>query len=166
MVWCRSLEPKHSFILWLVLLRKLLTLDRLESWGADVVDNRCVLCRVEEETIAHMFFGCVYSGQVLRSVLGWLGNVSVPVGHNYWRSWLGRGVCARGVRMELKVAAIAATIYALWQERNARRHHSIPKSESQVVMSVQRSIQGRFCHLRRGNIRAADERYIAQLVNL
>lgn len=43
-VWCSSSTPKHRFILWLVVHRKLLTRDRLNKWYGCRIDDICSLC--------------------------------------------------------------------------------------------------------------------------
>lgn len=84
-VWRSRIIPKHSFILWLVLSRKLLTLDRLVGWGIEVVQTECILCTEEEESLAHLFFSCSFSREVLGAICHWLG-IHIPLGQNRWRA--------------------------------------------------------------------------------
>ena len=59
-VWNRMCIPKHRFISWLVMWRKLRTKSFLKKAGI-AADNTCVLCQNGEESMDHLFFGCAYS---------------------------------------------------------------------------------------------------------
>nr|XP_009781722.1 PREDICTED: uncharacterized protein LOC104230578 [Nicotiana sylvestris] len=57
-VWDRNNIPKHSFICWLAMHRRLLTRERLATLGICQKDH-CVICGEEAETIDHLFFECI-----------------------------------------------------------------------------------------------------------
>lgn len=59
LIWGSYVSPKHSFISWLAIQNKLLTKDRLRSWGCDV-EEICVLCGAACETRDHLFFTCFF----------------------------------------------------------------------------------------------------------
>ncbi|KAL2943136.1 Beta-1 3-galactosyl-O-glycosyl-glycoprotein beta-1 6-N-acetylglucosaminyltransferase 3 [Bienertia sinuspersici] len=63
-VWERSNMPKHRFYNWLAIQSRFPTVDRLKRMGAKL-DNKCVLCLTEEESIGNFFFECEYSRMVL-----------------------------------------------------------------------------------------------------
>lgn len=55
LVWFSCCIPKHSFILWLAIRRKLMTQDRMQNWqGAG--NLRCVLCENQRDSVEHLFF--------------------------------------------------------------------------------------------------------------
>ncbi|XP_070029594.1 uncharacterized protein [Nicotiana sylvestris] len=64
--------PKHSFISWLVMRKKLLTKDRTLKMKI-TEDSDCILCVGNTESIEHLFFECTYSRLCLDEVLKWLG---------------------------------------------------------------------------------------------
>ena len=80
LVWARGAAPRHSFLLWLAVNRKLLTQDRLKQMGDSMV-SRCPLCRCDEEALDHLFFRCSFSqkigfllrdkGSILRADRSW-----------------------------------------------------------------------------------------------
>lgn len=80
LVWARGAAPRHSFILWLAVYRKLLTQDRLKQMGVSMA-SRCPLCRCDEEAPDHLFFRCSFSqkirfllrdkGSILRADRSW-----------------------------------------------------------------------------------------------
>lgn len=59
---------RHPFITWLVMRGRMVTRDRLISWGMDV-SPACLLCGTCDETSAHIFFECNYSLSVWNSLL-------------------------------------------------------------------------------------------------
>ncbi|KAJ6793872.1 Uncharacterized protein M6B38_234015 [Iris pallida] len=55
-VWCKGLARKTQLCVYKLLLGRLLTRDRLSSFGVPVPDPKCVLCCLEPESIKHIFF--------------------------------------------------------------------------------------------------------------
>lgn len=52
----KGLIPRHHFIMWLALHRKLSTVDRVIKWGI-AIQTECVLCDThQEENFDHLFF--------------------------------------------------------------------------------------------------------------
>ncbi|KAF4354750.1 hypothetical protein F8388_026545 [Cannabis sativa] len=60
-VWSRMNTPKQSIILWLVMLNKLKTKDRLIKMGI-MVQEKCSLCEEQAKSIQHLFFDCKETG--------------------------------------------------------------------------------------------------------
>lgn len=70
-VWSRYALPKTRLIVWLALLDKLKTKDRL--FEIDLTPNdSCPLCGTNSESIKHMFFSCKFSTHCLEAVMTWL----------------------------------------------------------------------------------------------
>ncbi|XP_013617212.1 PREDICTED: uncharacterized protein LOC106323672 [Brassica oleracea var. oleracea] len=67
-VWFKKRIPRHAFITWLVLRERMVTRDRLISWGMDV-SPACLLCGSDDETTPHIFFECDYSRIVWNGLL-------------------------------------------------------------------------------------------------
>ncbi|KAM6551894.1 hypothetical protein CsatB_001702 [Cannabis sativa] len=60
-VWSRLNCPKHSFILWLSMLQRLKTKNRMKVYRPEI-DSCCHLCSSnEEESVDHLFFACSFS---------------------------------------------------------------------------------------------------------
>ncbi|OVA01220.1 Reverse transcriptase zinc-binding domain [Macleaya cordata] len=57
LVWFKHCIPRHCFITWVALHRRLKTKDKLNSWGIDI-DITCTLCRISVEDDRHLFFSC------------------------------------------------------------------------------------------------------------
>ncbi|XP_060969974.1 uncharacterized protein LOC133037150 [Cannabis sativa] len=60
-VWSRMNIPKHSSLLWLAMLDRLKTRQRLVKFQI-TTDAQCILCDASEETVSHLFFCCILCG--------------------------------------------------------------------------------------------------------
>lgn len=60
LVWYSCCIPKHSFILWLAIRRKLMTQDSMQEWqpGGDL---KCVFCGLQRDSVEHLFFIAISS---------------------------------------------------------------------------------------------------------
>ena len=61
-------RPKATFTLWILLNRKLATVDRLAKWGM-TLDKSCALCKSADESMDHMLIQCRYAGEVWERLL-------------------------------------------------------------------------------------------------
>uniref|UniRef100_A0A5B6ZUN8 Reverse transcriptase zinc-binding domain-containing protein n=1 Tax=Davidia involucrata TaxID=16924 RepID=A0A5B6ZUN8_DAVIN len=63
MVWSSNSIPRFSLILWLLVLDRLPTRDKLLNWGV-VTTPSCLLCSANLESSDHLFFKCPLSSSV------------------------------------------------------------------------------------------------------
>ncbi|XP_060201903.1 uncharacterized protein LOC132630338 [Lycium barbarum] len=121
MVLSKGVLPRHQFITWLATQNRLATVNRLAKWGVQVVQS-CVLCTtLEVETMENLCFGCRYSRFIWLTLLTWLG-ITRSIGS--WVEeivWLSKHVNNNRPRASVLGFIVAATIYHIWIERNARR---------------------------------------------
>jgi hypothetical protein len=61
-VWKIMVPPRVHFFLWLLSKNKLLTRDNLNK-RKEVEDKTCLFCE-EQESVHHLFYGCVVASQV------------------------------------------------------------------------------------------------------
>lgn len=122
--------PKHSFICWLTMQKKLLTKDRLGRRGMNTdglcrgmnTDGLCVLCGDKQETIEHLFYECQFSNGCIGIILEWLK----IKGQLLWRR-VARKMAGK-LSGQFAYAALAATNYYVWKGRNeAVWKSSVPK---------------------------------------
>ena len=113
-------RPKAIFTLWVMLNRKLATVDRIAAWGV-VHDTTCVMCKNAEESLDHMFLQCQYAEEVCERVLTWAG-----ICNNRPRNWIqfinwsiknGKG---KTTQAQLFKMIMAESVYTIWNERNKR----------------------------------------------
>ncbi|XP_075074721.1 uncharacterized protein LOC142162287 [Nicotiana tabacum] len=69
--------PRWKFVLTMTAHGRLYTKDRLQRWGM-AVDQDCILCNNEKETIQYLFFECSYSKTLWSKLLEWQG-IDIPV---------------------------------------------------------------------------------------
>ncbi|KAF5815287.1 putative RNA-directed DNA polymerase [Helianthus annuus] len=135
-VWFSQNIPKHAFILWLAFKFRLLTQDRLLSWGF-VGDLRCSLCKRCPDSHKHLFFECEYAlavwrrckvfGKMIDAPNSWPDIVKFVEEKGFMKSvW---GVIGRLV--------LAASVYFIWQERNRRQFEEERRSVQQVWLVLE-----------------------------
>ncbi|KAM6543686.1 hypothetical protein CsatB_008133 [Cannabis sativa] len=115
-VWSRLNTPKHSFVLWLAMMNRLKTKDRLYKHGVIETDN-CILCNAAVETTDHLFFCCVFATASLTQVLCWFSwNTREPSLQSLMKK-VRKAKCTR-FRKRVLAAGLAALVYLIWQTRN------------------------------------------------
>ena len=132
--WGFNIPQKLKCFIWMASNNKINTWDNLHKWGW-VGPNRCCLCKMEEETVEHIFVGCSFVKEVIHS-LGRLFGV-----HLQWyasslsenlSTWISKGV------MLLYLPFFF--IWNLWKCRNS----SIFEDKEPVI--------SRLCHIIMSNI--------------
>ncbi|XP_062075088.1 uncharacterized protein LOC133779108 [Humulus lupulus] len=116
-VWDRLSIRKHRFVLWLVMLQRMRTKDQLHKFQP-LLDQSCLLCGDDIESIDHLFFHCHYSRfclQRLKQGLGW-NSASLNLVHLI--RWIHKAKRMSVTRKSFLYAALAALVYHLWRVRN------------------------------------------------
>ncbi|XP_019231679.1 PREDICTED: uncharacterized protein LOC109212485 [Nicotiana attenuata] len=117
---CRNAGcPRWTFTLTIAAHGKLYTKDRLSKWGVKV-DQMCVLCTKENETVQHLFFECSFAAKLWGNLLQWQGINRIVYGWNEELAWAEDWVKRQNANTELYKMTLAACVYHVWQERNAR----------------------------------------------
>jgi hypothetical protein len=130
-------RPRALFIFWLACHGRLPTKDRLHKFGVSV-DVKCCFC-TKEETINHLFFGCLDFKLIWHKVLLWMQIAHAPLEWNEELAWLTRGCKGKGWKAQLLKGAATETIYTLWNYRNEfcfgdRVHNT--KIEEQIINTI------------------------------
>ncbi|KAG7536847.1 Reverse transcriptase zinc-binding domain [Arabidopsis suecica] len=134
LVWHKARIPKHAFTVWLFILNRNPTLDRLVRWGCDV-EKTCLLCGEEEESRDHLFFQCSYSAGIWKNIVAILTPLVAP---SHWEStiiWLNSASLSKDTFLAL-LQAWHACIYEVWSERNRRYHSGKTLPPSSVYRNV------------------------------
>ena len=151
LVWFKHRIPSHSFILWLAMLKRLSTQQRLVNWGIANV-KKCVFCNTVHDSIKHLFFECRFSNKVW-SFISLKANMG-PVPHR-WNDLVPFLQCTakgKGLRMIIKRLSLAATVYHIWRERNSRMFNGIPRSEDKVITLIIEDIRFKIFGISNGNV--------------
>ncbi|XP_022030828.1 uncharacterized protein LOC110931754 [Helianthus annuus] len=123
-VWFASCIPKHAFLLWLVIRKKLLTQDKLLRWEQTRRKSMnmmcCVLCYNNLDSHEHLFFSCKYSSQVWCQVRSHADMSSIQPDWNDIFSDLNQRRNMKLVGNIVACLTVAAATYYIWRERNRR----------------------------------------------
>ncbi|XP_019258471.1 PREDICTED: uncharacterized protein LOC109236718 [Nicotiana attenuata] len=111
--------PRWNFVLTMTAHGRLYTKDRLQRWGVSV-DQDCVMCNSEKETINHLFFECPYANVLWSKLLEWQGIDKSIQGWDKELKWAEKWTKRRNGAAQLYKTVLASTIYYVWQERNGR----------------------------------------------
>lgn len=136
LVLAKGLLPRHQFILWLAVQKRLSTVDRLKRWRVQVSQN-CVLCETDSiEDLAHLFFSCPYSNNMWRILTRWAGIIR-PIGN--WDeevTWYSRKVNNCRPKAGILGFLFAATVYQIWSEKNRRRFTNQKLESKQLIREI------------------------------
>lgn len=140
LVWFSNCIPKHAFILWLAIRRKLMTQDRMQFWQSDR-DLNCAFCHMQLDSVDHLFFECQYSSMVywhFRSK-GYL-NIS----HNSWDDLMVKAATVwkgKSINVVVNKLILGALVYLLWQERNWRLFQNSRRSVIQLIGGIEEVVR-------------------------
>ncbi|CAA7059505.1 unnamed protein product [Microthlaspi erraticum] len=121
-VWFAQGVQRFSFTVWLAVMNRLSTGDRMRTWE---FDQSCLFCGERNETRDHLYFACPYTYTVLLDLGGsLLGHAATPD----WEETVNflSYTCHHFMDSILQCMLFQACIYHIWRERNARRHGSSP----------------------------------------
>lgn len=144
-VWNPWGIPKHSFLMWLFVLNRCPTRDRLINWGLPTAPN-CLLCNALAESRDHLFFQCPFAWSVWSTVAAKCNLTPLPT-WNQTMLALQSLRCARPQKI-LTLLACQATVYLLWTERNNRLHRQVFRSSDSIVSFVSTTIRTKIASMR------------------
>ncbi|KAL4334606.1 hypothetical protein GQ457_07G003200 [Hibiscus cannabinus] len=139
-MWFPLHIPKHSLVSWMVVLDRLPTADRLCRFGI-MVDSVCKLCRAENESRNHLFFGCSFSQGIWLMVLRCYGIDRAIIGWEEEISWAIARLRGKSMRMFVLRLAWNVFMYSIWEERNRRIFCSIERDANAILSVIQEVIQ-------------------------
>ena len=136
-VWFPGAIPKLSFLLWLLVLEKIPTRDRLQRFKIVVVAS-CLFCGYQLETADHLFFTYPYSQEIWRHTL----NKMVPAGfpsswHTIMQTLLQPTSATLRLNQDFKVV-LSAAVYHVWLERS-RRHYEAKSLSAMAIAAIAKS---------------------------
>ncbi|XP_022019374.1 uncharacterized protein LOC110944750 [Helianthus annuus] len=123
-VWFPQCIPRHAFLVWLIMRRKLLTQDKILKWDFSRRKNMnmmcCLLCYADVDSHDHLFFECKFSEQVWKSVRDKTDMFDVDPKWVSIIGWLMTRIRSKKASFYVARLLVGATAYTIWQERNAR----------------------------------------------
>nr|GEY52969.1 hypothetical protein [Tanacetum cinerariifolium] len=118
-IWFSHCTPKHSFIIWLTVLKRLSTQDRLAKWypRKTVICPMCEKCRDSHD---HLFFKCSYFDEIWIDIKKMIKIKEVANERDEVLNKMTVMACNNSIRGILGRIVLAASVYFIWDERNKR----------------------------------------------
>ncbi|XP_060182966.1 uncharacterized protein LOC132612911 [Lycium barbarum] len=114
-----NVHPRHTFIVWLALMRRLATVDRLMKFSIYVhIDPLCVFCGVATETFSHLFFNCAAVRTVWQKVLLWQGFQRTVGAWDTEVQWVASWARKKSGQGASVCCSFAMVVYVIWREMN------------------------------------------------
>ncbi|XP_020250854.1 uncharacterized protein LOC109828236 [Asparagus officinalis] len=157
-VWETTNFPSHSFICWLAIQDRLLTIDRLIKRGL-MNTNNCCLCSGSENR-NHLFFECCYSREVWLKIMDWLRFKWQSCDWNQLVIWYCDRLKGNGFKQRIKRMALTTAVYSIWRERNFRIFRQKARSADQLFKDIKFSV---FSFVLNGSFKAEDREWIISL---
>ncbi|XP_071740297.1 uncharacterized protein [Rutidosis leptorrhynchoides] len=126
-VWFKGFDPKQAFILWLAILKRLNTQDRIMKW-MPAQDLRCVFCGREADSVEHLFFKCEFTVKIWRFLKSKLLYRGLPDELQGIIQGIALYPFKRNVWCILNGWVVEACVYFVWQERNYRNFRKESRS--------------------------------------
>lgn len=134
-VWFSQAIPKQAFILWLAVLNRLTTGERLVTWGYQG-DTQCFFCRNGVESREHLFFSCSFSSRIWKTCMNRCFYQHPPLD---WQSVL-EEACRKWRTKKLQGVLckliLRSTVYHIWRTRNEIKAKGHPKTEEQLLRLI------------------------------
>ena len=149
-IWISEATPKFAFITWVAMHNRLATGDKVLRWNPQAITT-CWLCKVEPETRDHLLFECPFSEEVWKGVIGNL--VSSGTGYSWAQV---TQTVVNGLRERIATFlyySFQAAVYALWNERNARRVGGFSQPATCLITRIDKLVRNRITSLRQKNRR-------------
>ena len=115
LVWEQRSLPRHNLVLWLAIIGKLKTKDRLSFLDPNTT---CVLCSQGEDSHGHLFFACTWASSIWTKIRSWLRITRRMSTLN--SALRGLKSCRNGLESRMRRVSLAIVVYLIWQERNKR----------------------------------------------
>lgn len=105
-----------------------------------IVDEKCLLCTGEAETIEHLYFKCPVSAELSRAIADWLQIRPFPSSYSTWMRWLSHVASQKTVKAKLVVAAVNALVYHIWKLRNDCLHKMQRPDVQSLLFRIKREV--------------------------
>ncbi|XP_071726052.1 uncharacterized protein [Rutidosis leptorrhynchoides] len=139
-VWFPQATPKHAFLLWVAVQKRLVTQDKLMKWYPPL-SFKCVLCDQCNDSHEHLFFGCEYAKKVWDSLKHRLLFKGLPGDLNMMVNILSDYPYTKHIWNVIIRVVLVAVVYYVWQERNWRIFKAKNRSVDELVKIIVQHVQ-------------------------
>ncbi|XP_062088974.1 uncharacterized protein LOC133795539 [Humulus lupulus] len=143
------------------MLQRLRTRDQLHKFQP-LMDQSCLLCGGDIESIGHLFFHCHYSSICLQKLKQRLGWSSASLNLLHLIRWIHKAKRLSVVRKSIIYAVLAALVYHLWRVRNDVFWSNKLWHVDNIVQRVVREIQFRISLVMPKKAKAIDREWVTK----
>ncbi|GJV03161.1 RNA-directed DNA polymerase, eukaryota, reverse transcriptase zinc-binding domain protein, partial [Tanacetum coccineum] len=147
LLWFSQCIPKHTFILWLAVQKRLSTQDRLARWYPSKTVSRS-LCNECPNSHEHLFFECKYSKKVWEVMKKYMEQEDLNEKWNEILTTLMNLPCNRNIMSVIRRLVLAASVYFILQERNRRLFGELSRNWTDLVKVIMNTIRLRMAILK------------------
>lgn len=147
LVWHSHSIPKHTYILWLAVRKKLCTQDKLQRWYPNKT-YECSLCEKGVDSHDHLFFKCEFAIRIWKSICK---IAKIKSSDNTWERIVNKlsiETTGGGVWEIIKKLCLAATVYYIWQKRNYILFTGQKRSADDLFKTVCEEIKAKMVSIR------------------
>lgn len=149
-VWFKQCIPKHAFLVWLVVKKKLKTQDLLQVWEVNAPTS-CAFCGNQLDSHDHLFFQCDYPALVWKGICI---RVNLDLYSDDWDIVLESFVSIADSKKADDIIAklvLGASLYFIWQERNFRIFQQKKRTIPQLIEIIYSTVRLKLlsCHFRK-----------------
>nr|XP_043619765.1 uncharacterized protein LOC122591569 [Erigeron canadensis] len=146
-VWFKQCIPKHAFLIWLVVKKKLKTQDMLRYWEMNGPAS-CAFCDAQLDSHSHLFFECDFSAQIWK---GMCDRVDLAFYSDDWDIVLASFISIATIKKADAIIAklvLGASFYFIWQERNFRLFQQQRRTVHQLIEVIYSTVRLKLlsCH--------------------
>jgi hypothetical protein len=141
-IWGSWAPPRCKFFAWLTSLNCCWTVDRLARQGLDH-PSQCLFCDQEDETIHHIFVGCVFSREVwfrMLSSVGLQGCTPKPDEKDFQEWWRTAELkMPRQIREGFN-SLVFLILWSLWKHRNVCVFDNLSPAVTGIIIDIRREV--------------------------
>ena len=155
-VWYSNCIPRNAFILWLAVLNRLKTQDRVKCWEKSG-SLLCPFCLKIPDSHDHLFFQCEFSHSIWKHCCSKAG---IDISYSNWNDLvlkLSSVLNSRSIEILIKKWVFASCVSHIWKERNSRIFSKLRKSNEGVILCIEKEIQLKLLGLRKMNVMVSRE---------
>ena len=134
-VWFRRHIPKHAFHVWVAVLDRMPTRDRLTRWGLSI-DTLCTFCRQGAEERDHLFLRCCVVRRIWRQIMRKVRGPYWLLGCEDIIQWLRIKCGSNSLQSFVIKLGFGAAVYHIWMERNKRLFCGTARAEEDIIRDI------------------------------
>ncbi|KAL7204695.1 hypothetical protein ACSBR2_017740 [Camellia fascicularis] len=159
-IWGPHNIPKVSFVVWMAILGRLNTGERLKIFGV-TQSAECVFCQHPCEDHNHLFFECPFSERVWTCIKGKI-NVDWPsIQWNDLIHLIAKSMKGKSLGTIITKLAFTCTVYQLWIARNNRVFSKDMVPEEVVIKCIVDMVRFRVMHITNLKSHHTDKWYLS-----